>query len=46
VEGLRRYQEGKDGRARRLERCAMPRYRMASAETFGTAAEAERAYSR
>jgi ATP-dependent exoDNAse (exonuclease V) beta subunit len=41
VEGLRRYQEWKDGRAQRLETGAVPRYRVATAETFGTAAEAE-----
>ena len=40
VEGLRRYQEWKDGRAQRLESGAVPRYRVAAAETFGAAAEA------
>jgi ATP-dependent exoDNAse (exonuclease V) beta subunit len=42
VEGLRRYEEWKEGRAQRLERGAIPRYRVASAETHGTVAEAER----
>jgi ATP-dependent exoDNAse (exonuclease V) beta subunit len=41
VEGLRRYQAWKDTRAQRLERGAVPRYRVATAETSGTAAEAE-----
>jgi len=41
IEGLRRYQEWKEGRAERLQRGAVPHYRAASAETFGTAAEAE-----
>ena len=40
VEGLRRYQEWKEGRAQRLETGAIPRYRVATAETFGTTAEA------
>jgi ATP-dependent helicase/nuclease subunit A len=41
VEGLRLYQEWKDGRAQRLELGKTPRYRVATAETSGTAAEAE-----
>jgi ATP-dependent exoDNAse (exonuclease V) beta subunit len=41
VEGLRRYQEWKADRAQRLERGAVPRYRVANAETLGTAADAE-----
>jgi ATP-dependent exoDNAse (exonuclease V) beta subunit len=41
VEGLRLYQEWKEARTQRLERGAVPRYRVAAAETFGTAAEAE-----
>ena len=40
VEGLRRYQEWKAGRAQRLESGAVARYRVAAAETFGAAAEA------
>jgi len=40
VDGLRRYQEWKDARARRLERGAVARYRVAIAETFGAVAEA------
>jgi ATP-dependent helicase/nuclease subunit A len=40
VEGLRRYQEWKEGRAGRLERGAVPHYRVAVAETFGTVEEA------
>jgi hypothetical protein len=35
------YQEWKDGRAQRLEIGALPRYRVATTETFGTADEAE-----
>jgi len=42
VEGLRRYQEWKAERAQRLESGGVPRYRVANAETFGPAAEAER----
>ncbi len=41
VEGLRLYQEWKDARAQKLETGAVPRYRVAAAETYGTAAEAE-----
>jgi ATP-dependent helicase/nuclease subunit A len=41
-EGLRRYQEWRDARAQRLERGAAPRYRVSTAETSPTAAEAER----
>jgi ATP-dependent exoDNAse (exonuclease V) beta subunit len=41
VEGLRRYQEWRDRRAQRLEQGAVPRYRVATAETFGATAEAE-----
>jgi ATP-dependent helicase/nuclease subunit A len=40
VEGVRRYQEWKDRRAERLERGAMPSYRVATAEPLGTVAEA------
>jgi ATP-dependent exoDNAse (exonuclease V) beta subunit len=40
VEGLRRYQEWKDTRAKRLEAGAAPSYRVATAQTFGSAAEA------
>jgi ATP-dependent exoDNAse (exonuclease V) beta subunit len=41
VEGLRRHKEWKDERAQRLARGAVPRYRVAAAEAFGTAAEAQ-----
>jgi ATP-dependent helicase/nuclease subunit A len=41
IEGLRRYQEWKDKRAQRIERGAVPRYLVTTAETIGTAAEAE-----
>ncbi|MGA3241582.1 MAG: UvrD-helicase domain-containing protein [Bryobacteraceae bacterium] len=41
VEGLRHYQEWKSGRALRVESGAVPRYLVTSAETFGTAVEAE-----
>ncbi|MDR3700952.1 MAG: UvrD-helicase domain-containing protein [Candidatus Sulfopaludibacter sp.] len=40
VEGMRRYEEWRAARAQRLETGSVPRYRVASAETFGTAAEA------
>jgi ATP-dependent exoDNAse (exonuclease V) beta subunit len=40
AEGLRRYQEWKDGRAQRLERGQIPSYRVTTAETSGSAAEA------
>jgi ATP-dependent exoDNAse (exonuclease V) beta subunit len=40
VEGLGRYREWKDERARRQEGGAVPRYRVSSAESFGTADEA------
>ena len=40
-EGLRRYREWQDGRAQRLERGAVPRYRVTAAETAADAAEAE-----
>jgi ATP-dependent helicase/nuclease subunit A len=41
VEGLRRYQEWKDARAERLERAAVPRYRVTTAASSGGVAEAE-----
>jgi len=40
AEGLRRYQEWKDRRTERIERGRVPRFRIATAGTFGTAAEA------
>jgi ATP-dependent exoDNAse (exonuclease V) beta subunit len=42
VEGLRLYNEWKAERTLRIERGAAPRYRVATAESFGTAAEAEK----
>jgi ATP-dependent helicase/nuclease subunit A len=41
IEGLRRYNEWKDARAERLERAAMPRYRVATAESSAGVTEAE-----
>jgi ATP-dependent helicase/nuclease subunit A len=40
-DGLRRYREWQDARAQRLERGQLPRYRVTTAETSGTAAGAE-----
>jgi ATP-dependent exoDNAse (exonuclease V) beta subunit len=41
VDGLRRYQEWKDARARRIEAGRVPRFRVATAESQGRAPEAE-----
>jgi len=41
VEGLRRYQEWKDRRAKRIAAGGVPRFRIATAETVGRAEEAE-----
>src|SRR6185437_7402283 len=41
VEGLRRYQEWRDRRAERIAAAGLPRFRIATAETFGRVEEAE-----
>jgi len=42
VEGLRLYQQWKETRSRRIEQGSLPRFRVATAETFGTEEEASR----